>query len=218
MYADRRYRSSGIDPRSLTIAVAINGAVVATLMMAQPVLNVLTPKPPLHIIDVTLQPPPPELPPPPRPAEHRQAPSQAVHAPIPVVELPSPADPLPTTPIVLPEPLPSASGPAVLPAPSPSPTLVTTTPEIDPAYRGDLQPAYPAAELRAEREGVVVVRVLVGVDGRVRQVEPVSATSDAFFRATQEQALRRWRFRAATRGSVPVEAWRQMRIHFVIPR
>ena len=123
-----------------------------------------------------------------------------------------------TTIDIVPQPLPAPTGPAIVPEATPTPALVTLPAEIDPAHRGDLQPAYPPSELRAEREGVVTVRVLVGVDGRVRQVEQVSATSDAFFRATETQALRRWRFRPATRGSVPVEAWRVMTIRFVIPR
>jgi len=60
----------------------------------------------------------------------------------------------------------------------------------------------------------VTIRVLVGVDGRVKQVERVSATSEAFWQATQQQALRAWRFRPATRGSVPEEAWRTMTLTF----
>jgi periplasmic protein TonB len=62
----------------------------------------------------------------------------------------------------------------------------------------------------------VVVRVLIGVDGRVKQVERVSADSDGFFEATQRQALARWRFKPATRGGVPVESWKQMNVHFVM--
>jgi protein TonB len=64
--------------------------------------------------------------------------------------------------------------------------------------------------------GKVTVRVLIGTDGRVKQVEPVTATSDAFFRATRDQALRRWRFRPGTRDGVPQEAWRTMSVTFVM--
>ncbi len=58
------------------------------------------------------------------------------------------------------------------------------------------------------------MRVLVGADGRVRQVERVSATSDAFFMATESQALRRWRFKPGTRDGVAQEAWRVMTVTF----
>lgn len=218
MYADRHARSSGIDPRSLGIAVLLNGGAVALLLLVQPVMKIVRPDPPLHIIKVAVEPLPE---PPPKPQERQQV-HQPISATHPLVELP-----VPPTPVVTGEvrPIPAATddagsgvGPIVLPTATPTPVLVTVGPEIDPAHRGDLQPSYPAAELRAEREGVVTVRVLIGADGRVHQVEQVSATSDAFFRATEGQALRRWRFRPATRGSVPVEAWRTMTIRFVIPR
>jgi protein TonB len=52
----------------------------------------------------------------------------------------------------------------------------------------------------------VRVRVTIGVDGRVRAVEQVSATSAAFYRATERQALRHWRFRPATLDGRPVES------------
>ena len=219
MYADRHNRPTGLDPRSLGIAVAINGAVVAALIASQPVMDIIKPpRPPIQVVDVPIQPLPAEVPPPPKSAERRQARSRAVDAPKPLVDVPPTTNTVDTTDLVAPRPLPSASGTVAVSDATPTPALVTIPPEIDADHRGDLQPTYPAAELRAERVGVVVVGVLVGVDGRVRQVEPVRATSDAFFRATQDQALRRWRFRPATRGSVPVEAWRQMTIRFVIPR
>jgi protein TonB len=42
------------------------------------------------------------------------------------------------------------------------------------------------------------VRVTIAPDGRVTSVEQVSATSPAFFQATQRHALSRWRFKPAT--------------------
>ncbi len=62
----------------------------------------------------------------------------------------------------------------------------------------------------------MTVRVLIGVDGRVKQIERVDATSDAFWNAARTQALSRWRFRPATRGGVPEEAWRTMTLRFVL--
>ena len=85
---------------------------------------------------------------------------------------------------------------------------------IDDHYANAFQPPYPAAEQRAGQEGVVTVRVLIGVDGRVRQVEQVAAASDAFWRVTERQALGRWRFRPATRDGVPVEQWKTMTVRF----
>ena len=218
MYADRHHRSPAVDPRSLGIAVALNGAIVAALMLASPVLDIVHRGHPLTIIDVPIQPDPEPLPPP-KPVEHPQSQHQRLSTPLPRIDtLADPNSPIThddPTPI---SPTPIGPGPTTLPEPTATPVLVTVGPEIDPAHRSDLQPAYPASELRAEREGLVAVRVLVGVDGRVHEVQQVSATSDAFFRATQDRALAHWRFRPATRGGVPIEAWRTMTIRFVIPR
>jgi protein TonB len=73
-----------------------------------------------------------------------------------------------------------------------------------------------SGERRAEREGRVTVRVLIGEDGRVKQVELVSAASEAFFAATREQALAKWRFTPATKDGIPQEAWRTMSVSFVL--
>ena len=89
-------------------------------------------------------------------------------------------------------------------------------PSVDPRYADAFQPDYPASEQRMGNDGKVTVRVLIGTDGRVKQIERVSATSDAFFRATETQALRRWRFRPGTRDGVPQEAWRTMTVTFVL--
>jgi periplasmic protein TonB len=86
----------------------------------------------------------------------------------------------------------------------------------DPRYLKDFQPAYPAAELRAQRDGIVKIRVLIGTDGRVKAAEPVSATSDAFFEATRRQALSKWRFKPASRGGVPEESWKTLSVRFEI--
>jgi protein TonB len=78
----------------------------------------------------------------------------------------------------------------------------------------DLQPPYPASEQHAQREGVVRLRVTIGPDGRVTAVERLSATSDAFWLATQRQALGRWRFRPATLDGHPVEGSQVMTVQF----
>lgn len=58
------------------------------------------------------------------------------------------------------------------------------------------------------------MKVLVGIDGRVKAVELVSADDPGFAEATRRQALRHWRFRPATRDGVPVESWRTMTVRF----
>ncbi|WP_066549878.1 MULTISPECIES: energy transducer TonB [unclassified Sphingomonas] len=94
----------------------------------------------------------------------------------------------------------------------PAPVFVDA--RVDPRYADAFQPIYPSRERFAENEGRVTVRVLIGTDGRVKAVERSFATSDAFFDATRDRALRYWRFRPATRDGVAVEAWREMTVRF----
>ncbi|HEV2865523.1 MAG TPA: energy transducer TonB [Allosphingosinicella sp.] len=104
------------------------------------------------------------------------------------------------------------SEPVVEPPPLPAPVRIAA--QVDPRFAGDLQPAYPTAEQRAEREGTVRVRVTIGADGRVKAIERISATSDAFWEATRRHALARWRFRPATEDGRPVASRKTMNVFF----
>jgi protein TonB len=88
--------------------------------------------------------------------------------------------------------------------------------QLDPRYAGDLQPPYPAVEQRAERGGVVRIRLTIAPNGRVTAAERLSATSDAFWRVTERQALSRWRFRPATLDGRPVQGTKVMTVNFRI--
>lgn len=91
---------------------------------------------------------------------------------------------------------------------------IFTAVSIDPRYARDFQPDYPPAMQRAQEEGKVTVRVIIGSDGRVTAVEKIFATTEAFWEAAKAQALRKWRFRAATRDGVPVTSEKVMTVHF----
>jgi len=218
MYADRYAQPTRFNPGGLTAAIAINAALVAALMFAGPKILPGAPEHVLETRNIPLDPPPPEQPvPQPRPQERvANRPTEQIIAPIPPIAIPSTSDF--TTSAVDPTPpagptIGSDPGPvaAELVAP-PLPPLVG--PQIDPRYADAFQPVYPAVERRANRDGRVTVRVLVGTDGRVKQIERIGATSDAFWQATLERATRAWRFTPATRGTVPVEAWRTLTLTF----
>jgi len=102
----------------------------------------------------------------------------------------------------------------VIEPPKHDPVLVG--PSVDPHYAGYFQPAYPPDEIRAGNTGRVTVRVLIGTDGRVKQIEKVSAASDSFWEATRRRALDKWRFTPATRDGVPYETWKTMSVSFVL--
>ncbi|CAH0349107.1 MULTISPECIES: energy transducer TonB [unclassified Sphingobium] len=93
-----------------------------------------------------------------------------------------------------------------------NPVLTAVSP--DPRYMRDFQPDYPPAMQRAQEEGKVTVRVTIGADGRVTDIEKIFATTDAFWEATRAQAMRKWRFRAATRDGVSVASEKVMTVHF----
>lgn len=206
-------------PTGLALVLLLHGAVLAALLLA---------KGP-QIIPVDFRPtavsfvpepvvPPDVVEPLPEPATR---PSR-IDVARPIVETPVErtvieVDPLPDR--FVPSPLPpgpdtrgETAGPP--PAPRPAPPPVRVEASVDPRFARDLQPPYPASEQRAGNEGMVAVRVTIGMDGRVSAAERVSATSDAFWRTTERQALTRWRFRPATEDGRPVESRRVMTVHF----
>ncbi len=219
MYADRNTRAPSIKPGSLAVAVAINGGVLAALLLAPPMKVFGPSKDPFELINVKPPPPPPL--PDPQPVVQRDPPPKAQPiAPDPLVDVLKPRttvdiDTRPFTPgpVGRDNGVAQGTGTGVAIDPPVTPPLIID-PEIDPRYLRDFQPDYPPAEQRAERSGTVTVRVLIGIDGRVRAIEPITATSDDFFAATRRTALARWRFRPATRDGVPFEKWRTMRVTF----
>lgn len=219
MHADTRYHASA--PRSVSFgaALAINGAILAGMIFAAPNIVVLRDPPVvMHPVDVKDIPPPPPVDQP-KPVEKIQPrTSQPPFLDKPIVDTTSETNIRTTT--ILPDTLPPIQKPAdtgpvtVLDPPKPIAPLIGPT--TDPRYAQDFQPEYPSQEIRAQRDGLVTLRVLIGTDGRVKAVEPVSATSDAFFAVTKRQALGKWRFRAATRGGVAEESWKTMTVRFRI--
>ncbi len=80
--------------------------------------------------------------------------------------------------------------------------------------RNRVEPTYPSSSRRAGEEGTVRLKVLVDEKGRPRDV--AIATSSGFARLDQAamEAVRKWRFEAATDGTHPITAWTQVAITF----
>lgn len=96
------------------------------------------------------------------------------------------------------------------------PALPFVAAELNRRYAANFQPDYPAGLLRREVEGAVSVRVLVGIDGRAKQIELISTPDEDFWTATRKQALAKWRFNPATEGGKPVESWMTLTVRFEI--
>ena len=95
------------------------------------------------------------------------------------------------------------------------PAGITRSAAIDPRYRADFEAPYPPASQRLGEAGTVVVRVVVGIDGRV--VRASIAQSSGFARldeAALKRALAKWRFIPALRDGAPVEAEREVPVTF----
>ncbi len=98
--------------------------------------------------------------------------------------------------------------------PPPVPDHVRLVARLDPRFQSALQPPYPSAKRREGVGGRVTVRVLIGADGHVKAVESVRVDDPAFFEATRDQALKKWRFLPETLDGKPVESWKTLSVVF----
>lgn len=210
------YDRHRISPTGLGLVVAMHGAVIAALALSKmemPIPEVFTPLP---TRDYTIPPDPEPIPEPPKPKQEVRPQAQIDYVKPLVPPLPNPANEIVPTPqpnVQYFDPLPPGPDPAdVRPADPPKPAPVRV--EAVMLRSSELQPPYPASEERAGNEGRVSVRVTIGTNGRVTAVEKVSASSDAFYRATERHALRAWRFKPATLDGRPVEARKTITVHF----
>ena len=216
MYADRYSPRTKFDPGSMGLALVLNGTIVAGLIaFAAPNMVHRIINPPINVITIAppKEPPPPELA---TPELKSQAPTPRETVAVPETIVPTlPSDTTPyTAPTTPPGPVGGTiDGGFVAPV---KPAPVVTGAELDSRFASTFQPDYPVGERRAEHQGRVVVRVLVGVDGRVKQVEKVSAPSNDFFEATERRALQKWRFKPATRDGIPIEVWKTVGVSFVL--
>lgn len=83
-------------------------------------------------------------------------------------------------------------------------------------YKSQFQPPYPPGLLRIDKEGLITVRVLVGTDGRAKQIELIASPHEGFWTATKRHALKKWRFEPATKDGVRFESWITLKVRFQI--
>ena len=214
MYANQFAADRGFKPGSMTLALCMTALPIAGLIVtthADRIIRVFDP--PIEVRNIPL---PKDPPPDPKPRPQTDPIDRKVYVP--------PIDPPPvgdktqidTTPTFPdpPPPLPPGTGTETLKPPIVPPKPVVIGASYDQRFANALQPPYPAAEIRSGNTGRVVIKVLIGTDGRVKQVERVSAASDAFFAAAERQALTKWRFKPATSDGTPIEQWKTMALRF----
>lgn len=121
--------------------------------------------------------------------------------PLPEVQFDEPVVPPSDTPIEQ-----SANAIAAAPAAgAPAQDLKTST---------RVEPTYPSASRRAGEEGTVRVKVLVDEKGRPREVAVARSSGFARLDEAAMEAVRKWRFVAATNGTSAITAWTQVAVTF----
>jgi protein TonB len=216
------FERRSISPTSLTIVILLHAAGIGALALSKMEVPGITGPKRLQVENIELEKPPKEVPPERQKEQKPVARDTQIDYVKPVVPT-TPRGPVilhdPTKDRVVydPGPPPKADQkpaqefkPLPLPEPKPLPPVRTEAR----MRSADLQPPYPPSEEKLEREGRVAIRVVIGTDGRVKSAEKVSATSQAFYTATERHALRAWRFSPATVDGKPVESTKVLTVNF----
>lgn len=210
-----RYGGGKGSPFGLGGAIAVHALAVGVfLLVPRAVYETYIPTT-LIGTNIRADPPPPEIVPDTPPKADSKARIEQTTTLDPFVKLPA-GDTLPRVPDVPITPLPGDGGTGVIPQPAlpPIPAPVLVEPQIDARALRAFQPDYPGAMIRLNEEGKVTVRVTIGADGRVTDIERLSASNDAFWVATERHARKAWRFRPATRDGVPVGGTKILTVYF----
>ncbi len=214
-----RYQPSASRPASAGASLLVLAAIGFGATLVGPTLLPILTDEPIKIIAIPIE-QPKVTPPPPKPETNKvvdKRTTPTVHQPEQLVKTTSEAGSFTSTTEYTPitnnppaDPGPPSGG--VVADPPKPPVLIGAT--VDPRYSDSLQPPYPNSEIRAQTEGKLTARVLVGVDGRVKAIEILKTPSKGLSEATRRHALARWRFKPATRDGVPYEDWMTMTLNF----
>ena len=91
-------------------------------------------------------------------------------------------------------------------------------PRFDAAYLDNPAPGYPSLSRRHHEEGRVLLRVLVGADGRAESVDVAASSGFERLDHAAQEAVRRWRFVPARRGDGAVAAYVNVPVAFSLDR
>lgn len=137
------------------------------------------------------------------------------------------APPIPNITITKPEPAQSATNNTIAPpADSAPPTAASNVGSSDGiadappsalAYGNRTAIPYPRMALQRHEQGTVLLRVLVGADGLVQQIEIQKSSGSHDLDNAARDAVRRWSFRAGTHDGMPYAAWALVPISFSLP-
>jgi periplasmic protein TonB len=83
-------------------------------------------------------------------------------------------------------------------------------------YLNNPKPSYPRLSKRMGEQGEVRLRVLVAADGRVTSVELSRSSGYERLDEAALESVKQWRFKPATQGGEPLEAWVEVPVKFVL--
>lgn len=206
--------------KGISMTVGVHVLVVAGIFA---IPGIELPELPPNVVDTYNVPEPKPVDPAPEPQKPIEDIPQAAPAPTdirPLVERPVSVDPVNPGYSSLGEDLLSGEG-LIDRLPPIEPVPLIPDPVIEPAkmnkrYSSSFQPRYPSGQLRLGTEALISVRVLVGTDGRVKQIELIDTPHADFWTATRKHALKKWRFNPATRDGKPFESWMALKVRFQI--
>ena len=167
--------------------------------------------------------PPKPLPltPPPKTVQPVLTPAPPVASPEPpaVLSAPTAAPTAPAVPAAAPSPPAPPPPPAPTPppaAPSPPPPPKVELPSSKADYLHNPPPDYPRMSKRLGEQGRVVVKVLIGEDGRAQKVELLTTSGFERLDKSAMEAAMRWRYVPGKRGGVAEAMWYQVPIQFTL--
>jgi periplasmic protein TonB len=146
----------------------------------------------------------PALPPAPQPQQKAPPPPvpQPKVQPTPAPVLTRDNTPAPNAPVVAANPAPVALPPIAPAAPAPVPARVEPPSSVA-DYLNNPPPPYPALSKRLREEGRVVVRVLIGIDGKPQEGKVVQSSGYERLDNAAYNAVMGWRYVPGKRGGVP---------------
>ena len=112
------------------------------------------------------------------------------------------------------EPTPDIDVPVDVAPPDPNANATQAITDANLQVTRRVEPVYPPASRRANEQGTVVFNVLVDESGHPQQIN--IQTSSGYDKLDQAamQAIHRWMFNPAMRGSQKVTAWTSVRVTF----
>jgi protein TonB len=143
-----------------------------------------------------LKPPPPTAP----------QPKPTVKTPPSVVDAPAPIVPViqPVATVFTPPPPPKMVQPEA-PVAAPTPAKPVSI-DLDAATAAGTPPTYPIESRRRREQGTVRLRLVIGTDGRVKEISVASSSGFDRLDKAALDAVRRWRFQPQMQAGVAVEA------------